>query len=44
MRWKWVVGIGVFLIIALMVTVYVLLATFDYNKLKPRIARRGAST
>ncbi len=32
-------GIGVFLIMALMVTVYVLLATYDYNKLKPRIAR-----
>jgi uncharacterized protein involved in outer membrane biogenesis len=39
MRWKWIVGIGVFLVMALMVTVYVLLATYDYNKLKPRIAR-----
>ena len=39
MRWKWIVGIGVFLVIALMVTVYALLATYDYNKLKPRIAR-----
>ena len=39
MRWKWVVGIGVFLIIALMVTVYVVVATYDYNKLKPRIAQ-----
>jgi uncharacterized protein involved in outer membrane biogenesis len=39
MRWKWIVGIGVFLIMALMVTVYVLLATYDYNKLKPRIAQ-----
>jgi uncharacterized protein involved in outer membrane biogenesis len=39
MRWKWIVGISVFLIIALMVTVYALLATYDYNKLKPRIAR-----
>jgi uncharacterized protein involved in outer membrane biogenesis len=39
MRWKWIVGIGVFLVIALMVTVYTLLATYDYNKLKPRVAR-----
>ncbi len=39
MRWKWIVGSGILLIIALMVAVYVLLATYDYNKLKPRIAR-----
>ena len=41
MRWKWIVGIGVFLIMALMVAVYVLLASYDYNSLKPRIARIG---
>jgi len=39
MRWKWITGIGVFLIIALMVTVFVFLDSYDYNKLKPRIAR-----
>ena len=39
MRWKWITGIGVILIIALMVTVYVFLDSYDYNKLKPRIAR-----
>jgi uncharacterized protein involved in outer membrane biogenesis len=39
MRWKWFVGIIVFLIIALMVTVYAVLATYDYNKLKPSVAR-----
>jgi uncharacterized protein involved in outer membrane biogenesis len=39
MRWKWIVGVSIFLIIALMVTVYVFVATYDYNKLKPRIAR-----
>ena len=39
MRWKWIVGIGVFLVMALMVAVYVLLASYDYNSLKPRIAR-----
>ena len=31
--------IGTILIIALMVTVYVFVTTYDYNKLKPRIAR-----
>jgi hypothetical protein len=35
MRWKWVVLIGVFLIIALAVTVYAVLDSYDYNKLKP---------
>jgi len=39
MRWKWIVGISVFLIIALMVTVYVFLDRYDYNKFKPQIAR-----
>jgi uncharacterized protein involved in outer membrane biogenesis len=39
MRWKWFVGIIVFLIIALMVTVYAVLATYDYNKLKPSVVR-----
>ena len=39
MRWKWILMIGTILIIALMVTVYVFVATYDYNKLKPQIAR-----
>ena len=39
MRWKWIVGVGIFLIIALMVTVYAVLATYDYNKIKPTVAR-----
>jgi len=39
MRWKWIAGTVFFLIIALMAAVYVFLYTFDYNKLKPRIAR-----
>jgi uncharacterized protein involved in outer membrane biogenesis len=38
-RWKWIAGVGIFLIIALMVTVYAVLATYDYNKLKPTVAR-----
>jgi len=39
MRWKWFMGIFVFVILALMVTVYVVLATYDYNKLKPWVTR-----
>jgi uncharacterized protein involved in outer membrane biogenesis len=37
MRWKWIVVIGGFMIVALMAAVYVFLYTYDYNKLKPRI-------
>ena len=39
MRWKWLVTFGVLLIIALLATGYVILANYDYNKLKPRVAR-----
>jgi uncharacterized protein involved in outer membrane biogenesis len=39
MRWKWILGTVFFLIIALMAAIYVFLYTFDYNELKPRIAR-----
>jgi uncharacterized protein involved in outer membrane biogenesis len=39
MRWKWIAAIGALLIIAVMVAVYVVLDHYDYNKLKPRIAR-----
>ena len=39
MRWKWIAGTVFFLIIALVAAIYVFLYTFDYNKLKPRIAR-----
>ena len=39
MRWKWILGICVCLIIALMAAVYVFLRTYDYNKLRPRIER-----
>jgi len=39
MRWKWIAAIGALLVIALMAAVYVFLDTYDYNKLKPRIAR-----
>ena len=39
MRWKWILGTVFFLIIAFMAAIYVFLYSFDYNKLKPRIAR-----
>jgi uncharacterized protein involved in outer membrane biogenesis len=39
MRWKWAIGIAAFLMVTLMVAVYLILASYDYNKLKPRIAQ-----
>jgi len=42
MRWKWVkwvLGIFVALIIALIVTVYAVLSSYDFNSLKPKIAK-----
>jgi len=39
MRWKWIVGIGVLVIVIMIAAVYVYLNTYDYNKLKPQIAR-----
>jgi len=39
MRWKWIVTIGVLVIVCLIATVYVVLNTYDYNKLKPLVAR-----
>jgi len=39
MRWKWILGIFICLIIALVAAVYILLHTYDYNKLKPRLTQ-----
>ena len=39
MRWKWIVTIGVLTIVILIAAVYVYLNTYDYNKLKPLVAR-----
>ena len=39
MRWKWIVAIGAFLVVTLIAGIYVILKSYDYNKLKPRIAR-----
>jgi len=39
MRWKWILGVAVALIVALIVTVYVILSIYDFNNLKPKIAQ-----
>jgi uncharacterized protein involved in outer membrane biogenesis len=44
MRWKWILGIIVFLIVAVTVTIYAILSSYDFNKLKPQIARMVKDT
>ncbi len=39
MRWKWILGIAATSIIVLIVAVYVILVSYDYNKLKPQITK-----
>jgi uncharacterized protein involved in outer membrane biogenesis len=39
MRWKWIFGIAVFLIVALIVGIFAILSSYDFNDLKPQIAR-----
>jgi len=39
MRWKWLVGTIGSLVVALAVISYVVLVTYDFNKLKPRIVQ-----
>jgi hypothetical protein len=39
MRWKWIVGIIGLLVVALIVIFYVVIVTYDFNKLKPKIAQ-----
>ena len=39
MRWKWMVVIGVLVIVFLIAGVYMYLNMYDYNKLKPRVAQ-----
>ena len=39
MRWKWIATSGVLVIVILIAAVYVVLNTYDYNKLKPLVAR-----
>ena len=38
MRWKWIVGITVVVILALIISGYVILLNYDFNTLKPQIA------
>jgi uncharacterized protein involved in outer membrane biogenesis len=44
MRWKWILGIIVFLIVAVTVTIYAILSSYDFNKLKPQIVRMVKDT
>jgi uncharacterized protein involved in outer membrane biogenesis len=39
MRWKWILGISAAVIVALLVTVYIILLSYDYNKFKPQITK-----
>jgi|GEM_PF-850176 len=44
MRWKWILGIIVFLIVAVTVTIYAILSSYDFNNLKPQISRMVKDT
>ena len=37
MRWKWILGIFSAVVVVLLVVVYIIAASYDYNKLKPLI-------
>jgi uncharacterized protein involved in outer membrane biogenesis len=39
MRWKWALGIAALLMVTLVLTAYLILASYDYNKLKPQISQ-----
>ncbi|CAB1078701.1 hypothetical protein JY97_07125 [Alkalispirochaeta odontotermitis] len=38
MRWKWILGIAAAVVAVLIVTVYIIIASYDFNKFKPRVA------
>jgi uncharacterized protein involved in outer membrane biogenesis len=40
MRLKWIFGLGLFLVIALTATIYVVLSRYDYEHLKPQVAQQ----
>ena len=40
MRWKWLVAISALIIVILVTAAYVYFNTYDYNKLKPLVARK----
>ena len=37
MRWKWILGICVAVVIAIFVTAYIILLSYDFNKFKPQL-------
>jgi uncharacterized protein involved in outer membrane biogenesis len=37
MRWKWILGISLAVIVVLFVTVFIVIASYDFNQFKPRI-------
>jgi uncharacterized protein involved in outer membrane biogenesis len=37
MRWKWILGIAAAVIVGLFLTIYIIAASYDYNKFKPQI-------
>ena len=37
MRWKWILGISVGVIIAVIITAYIIASSYDFNKFKPQI-------
>ena len=39
MRWKWILGAAVVLIVVLSITIYVIVSSYDFNDLKPKIAQ-----
>ena len=39
MRWKWILGIAAFFVIAVIVAIYAILSSYDFNYFKPQIAR-----
>jgi len=39
MRWKWILGVPVAMILAVIVTSYIILSAYDFNKLKPTITK-----
>ena len=39
MRWKWILGICVAVVIAVFVTAYIIASSYDFNKFKPQITQ-----
>jgi len=37
MRWKWILGIAAAVVVGCFIAIYIIAASYDYNKLKPQI-------